>query len=307
MGLSNQLVSVIINCKNSEKYINECINSVLTQTYSNYEIVLINNFSTDRTKEIILSYSDNRIQYFETKSPLNLGAARNIGLKISKGEYIAFLDSDDTWYPNKLELILKKFTENVGLVYSDVKYFNNKNSFNLYDIRNLYKGNCFKELLDDYNLCMSSCVISKKAILNQKILFDEELKVCEDLDFFLKIAYVFKIEYVRDVLVEYRIHGKNLTFKYPELFFDEFEKTISNLLEMFQINNNIIIKALDKNLINRSKHFWRKNRRIKAYKTLIKVKKLYLKALFYAIIIVFPFKIINFIYRSVSSKKIEFN
>ena len=307
MDLSNQLVSIIINCKNSEKYLNECIDSVLTQTFSNYEIVIINNFSTDRTKEIILSYSDSRIQYFETKSHLNLGAARNIGLEMSKGEYIAFLDSDDTWYPNKLELILKKFTENIGLVYSDVKYFNNNNSFNLYDIRNLYKGNCFKELLDDYNLCMSSCVISKKVILNQKILFDEELKVCEDLDFFLKIAYVSKIEYVRDVLVEYRIHGKNLTFKYPELFFDEFEKTISNLLEMFQINNNIIIKALDKNLINRSKHFWRKNKRINAYKTLIKVKKLYLKALLYAIIIVFPFKIINFIYRSVSSKKIEFN
>ena len=307
MDLPNQLVSIIINCKNSEKYLNECIDSVLTQTFSNYEIVIINNFSTDRTKEIILSYSDSRIQYFETKSHLNLGAARNIGLEMSKGEYIAFLDSDDTWYPNKLELILKKFTENIGLVYSDVKYFNNNNSFNLYDIRNLYKGNCFKELLDDYNLCMSSCVISKKVILNQKILFDEELKVCEDLDFFLKIAYVSKIEYVRDVLVEYRIHGKNLTFKYPELFFDEFEKTISNLLEMFQINNNIIIKALDKNLINRSKHFWRKNKRINAYKTLIKVKKLYLKALLYAIIIVFPFKIINFIYRSVSSKKIEFN
>jgi len=307
MDLSNQLVSIIINCKNSEKYLNECIDSVLAQTFSNYEIVIINNFSTDRTKEIILSYSDSRIQYFETKSHLNLGAARNIGLEMSKGEYIAFLDSDDTWYPNKLELILKKFTENIGLVYSDVKYFNNNNSFNLYDIRNLYKGNCFKELLDDYNLCMSSCVISKKVILNQKILFDEELKVCEDLDFFLKIAYVSKIEYVRDVLVEYRIHGKNLTFKYPELFFDEFEKTISNLLEMFQINNNIIIKALDKNLINRSKHFWRKNKRINAYKTLIKVKKLYLKALLYAIIIVFPFKIINFIYRSVSSKKIEFN
>ena len=280
MGLPNQLVSVIINCKNSEKYLNECIDSVLTQTYSNYEIILINNFSTDRTKEIILSYSDNRIQYFETKSPLNLGAARNIGLKSSKGEYIAFLDSDDTWHHNKLELILKKFTDNIGLVYSDVKYFNSNNSFNLYDIRNLYKGNCFKELLEDYNLCFSSCVISKKVILNQNIFFDEELKVCEDLDFFLKIAYISKIEYVREVLVEYRIHGKNLTFKYPELFFDEFEKTITNLLEMFQINNDIISKALDNNSINRSKYFWKKNKKINAYKALIKVKKLSFDSMF---------------------------
>ena len=97
-----KLVSVIVNCKNSEKYLKECIDSILNQTYSNFEVIIVNNQSTDNTKNIISAYSDNRIRYYETTKSLPLGAARNFAIEMSAGYFIAFLDSDDIWYKNKL-------------------------------------------------------------------------------------------------------------------------------------------------------------------------------------------------------------
>ena len=129
----NNLISVIINCRNSQKYIKETIDSVINQTYKNFEIIIVNNNSTDNTKNIIFSYSDQRIKYFELNKSISLGAARNIALKESSGEFIAFIDSDDIWDKSKIEQTLKEFQNNIGLVYSDVVYFNSEKSFNLYN------------------------------------------------------------------------------------------------------------------------------------------------------------------------------
>ena len=100
----NNLISVIINCRNSQKYIKETIDSVINQTYKNFEIIIVNNNSTDNTKNIIFSYSDQRIKYFELNKSISLGAARNISLKESSGEFIAFIDSDDIWDKSKIDL-----------------------------------------------------------------------------------------------------------------------------------------------------------------------------------------------------------
>ena len=161
---TKELVSVIINCRNSEKFLRECIDSVVNQSYKNLEIVIVDNHSTDDTKSIVGSYEDERIKYFYTKSHLSLGAARNVALEKSNGKFIAFIDSDDIWGKNKILNTVKKFKEGTGLVYSDVKYFNETKSFRLYSHRNIYTGNCFKDLLCDYNLCMSSCVVSNTII-----------------------------------------------------------------------------------------------------------------------------------------------
>ena len=127
------LVSVIINCRNSEKYLSQCIDSVLIQTYTNYELIIVDNKSKDKTKTIIKSYNDSRIKYYYLKTKLNLGGARNFALKKSKGKYIAFIDSDDIWLDDKLEKTVNKFSKGIGLIYSDVEYFNETSSFRLYN------------------------------------------------------------------------------------------------------------------------------------------------------------------------------
>lgn len=97
------LVSVIMPCYNCESYIRETIDSVLAQTYTNWELIIVDDCSTDNTAKIIASYQDERIHYKRNTQNLRAALTRNEALKVAKGKYIAFLDSDDLWLPEKLE------------------------------------------------------------------------------------------------------------------------------------------------------------------------------------------------------------
>ena len=249
---SQNLVSVLINCRNSEKYIKECLDSVFNQSFKKFEVIIIDNQSKDSTKIIIDSYKDNRIKYFKTKKSLDLGAARNYGLTKAKGSYIAFIDSDDIWRPTKLEELLSLFDKDTGLVYSDVLYFNDKKSFTLYKSRTSYSGNCFEKLILDYNLCLSSCIVSRDVINSNNINFSKKLKINEAYDFFLRISLVSKLKFLNKTLVEYRIHGENFSSKYQDLFYIENEQVINDLNQEFNINSEVLKNALNNNELNKS-------------------------------------------------------
>ena len=96
------LVSVIMNCHNGEKYLREAIDSVISQTYNNWELIFWDNHSTDKTSDIIKSYTDSRIYYHYSDTFTTLGKARNAAINASNGEIIAFLDADDIWLKEKL-------------------------------------------------------------------------------------------------------------------------------------------------------------------------------------------------------------
>lgn len=305
--MTKNLVSVIINCRNSEKYLGPCIDSVLNQTYSNFEIILIDNNSSDGTKEIVNNFSDQRIKYYFLNKHVTLGDARNFALNKANGHYIAFIDSDDLWTNDKLKKLIYKFSKNIGLIYSDVEYFNENKSFNLYSYRKIYKGYIFNYLLYDYNLCISSCIVSKKIIDKYKIKFDKSLKVCEDLDFFLKISYVSKVDFVPEVLAKYRIHQNNMTSMNFELFFTEYESVVSNLIQFFNIESKFFNKAIDYNYLKKSRYFWKRKQIKDAFLTLNQVKSLFFKRLFHYFLILIPYKIILFIYKPFSKLKVDFN
>ena len=97
------LVSVIMNCYNGEKYLKKSLKSVLLQSYKNWEIIFWDNLSTDNTFKIVKSIKEKKIKYYKSKIFLSLYDARNLALKKAKGKYISFLDSDDTWYKDKLK------------------------------------------------------------------------------------------------------------------------------------------------------------------------------------------------------------
>lgn len=304
--MSEKFVSVIINCRNSEKFLKSCLESVLNQSYKDFEVLIIDNNSTDKTKEIIQSFSDKRISYYYLKKTLSLGNARNFALDRSKGELIAFIDSDDLWHRDKLSKIVCKFSEKIGLVYSDVEYFNEIKSFRLYSYRKIYRGKIFNDLLYDYNLCMSSCVVSSDVIKKNDIKFDKRLQVCEDLDFFLKISYVSKVEFVPELLTRYRIHKNNLTSRHPELFFEEYELTISNLIDFYNIEKDYFKKAFDHNCIKKSRFLW-KNKKIKeAFLTIDNIKILKFHKIFYSILFLIPFEVVKYLYDKLFGTKVEF-
>jgi len=109
-----ELISIIIPVYNSEKYITETIESVLAQTYTNWEMIIVDDCSTDRSKEIIREFTEqeDRIRFIEFEENLGTGKARDVALQKAKGRFVAFLDSDDMWLPGKLEKQIRFMTEN---------------------------------------------------------------------------------------------------------------------------------------------------------------------------------------------------
>lgn len=153
--MNESLVSIITSCFNSERFISETIESVLYQTYKNWEMIIVDDCSTDNSIKKIFYYmaNDNRIKLFKTKSRSGSPVEpRNIGIRKSKGQYIAFLDSDDLWLPSKLERQIKLFSSNddVSIVFSNYEKISERGIRNKRIIigpssvsyTQLLKGNC---------------------------------------------------------------------------------------------------------------------------------------------------------------------
>ncbi len=156
----DNLVSIIMPVHNGAATIGESIESVLSQNYSYWELIVVDDGSTDETKDIIMKYSDRRIRYFFQSKNIGVARARNIGIRISKGRYIAFLDSDDLWLPEKLQCQLEFMYKNhYGFTYTEYRQFTS-NPLNpgklikikdFVDYKELLKGNdigCLTVILD---------------------------------------------------------------------------------------------------------------------------------------------------------------
>ena len=200
--------SVIIPCYNSERFIRETLNSVLTQTYTDFEIIIVDDGSVDDTRSIIESFDDSRIQY-HFQSNRGLSATRNRLIELAKGELIAFLDHDDIWISNKLEQQIKCFNQSpeVMLVYTNGKTVDDAGNIygNYISSTELHSGQVFGELLARNFIILSSTIL-KKSVLNEIGMFDESFHVAEEYDLFLRLAHSHAIDYVDEPLTLYRIH-----------------------------------------------------------------------------------------------------
>ena len=118
---NKNLVTIILNCYNGEKYLIEALKSIENQTYKNWELVFWDNLSTDKSKEILKSFKNKKFRYFKSKKHTSLYSARNLAIRKAKGEYISFLDCDDTWENNKLKKQIKLFEDKkVAVVYGNL-------------------------------------------------------------------------------------------------------------------------------------------------------------------------------------------
>ena len=166
--MQNSLVSIIMNCHNGEKYLYEAINSILNQSYLKWELIFWDNQSSDNSASILKSFKDDRIKYFKSKNFTNLGKARKLAFAECKGEFIAFLDTDDIWFKEKLKVQLSYFKNGVGIVTCNTFFFNEKKKETLYK-KNLPDGYVFENLLENYNLSLETLIIKKNMQL--KIIF----------------------------------------------------------------------------------------------------------------------------------------
>jgi len=216
------LVSVIMNCHNSQTYLRAAIESVYRQTYDNWEIVFWDNASTDNSAQIANSY-DQRLRYFYGDRKVNLYAARNYALKKAAGEFIAFLDCDDEWQPQKLTCQIPLFEDpEVGVVFSDAIYFDNAgNSKQLYKTRPFVTGWCFRQLMQDYFLCLQTIVIRKAVFETLEEWFDPRFNIAGDTDLVRRTSARWKLDMVKEPLALYRIHNESLGFKSQDMLIFE--------------------------------------------------------------------------------------
>ena len=205
---SEEKVSVIIPTYNREATIGASIQSVLNQTWQNFEIIIVDDGSTDNTRQVIEAFTDDRIRYICLEQNGGASHARNTGIRLSVSEFVAFLDSDDEWLPEKLEKqmqVMQQATEAVGLVYCRMRGTKKDGSIlicpELWRPVEELQGNIFYPLLEE-NVIGTPAMLVRKECLEQTGGFDEWLKCLEDWELILRIAEKWEIGFVDDILVE---------------------------------------------------------------------------------------------------------
>lgn len=210
--MPNDLVSVIIPAYNAEATILEAVNSVLAQTYANFELIIINDGSRDRTLDLLQDISNSKIKIFNYENG-GISQARNRGIAKARGDFITYLDADDYWTTDKLELQVLALQNNpqAALAYSWV-YFEYKTQANSYaDTSVTYTGNVYADLLLKNFLHSGSNALIARTTLDEIGMFDPQLKVVEDWDLYLRIAAKYEFVLVPKVQVVYRQSATSVT------------------------------------------------------------------------------------------------
>ena len=216
--LMSSLISVIIPTFNRLEELSQAIKSVKSQDYKNYEIIIVDNNSIDGTEDFIKKINQKNIKYFKIKNEGNIAKSRNLGIKNSSGELLAFLDSDDTWLPKKLSVCIEEMeSKNLDLIYHNmkVKKSNSILGKSIGYFRYINKNNAYNDLIYNGPAFPTSSVILKKKLFNQIDNFDEKKKkiTWEDFDAWIRYAKITNnFGGVKDILGTISV-GKNNTLR----------------------------------------------------------------------------------------------
>lgn len=189
----------------------KAIQSVLNQSYSNFEFLIIDDCSTDNSVEIIKGFQDNRIRLFQLSENSGAAASRNYGIIQSKGKYISFLDSDDYYekdFLKRTRLELESSKENVGFCWTGVRYFENQNKKE-YCWSPDKKCTPYLTFLNSLHIGTNSGISVKKEVFNTCGYFREDLPAAEDTEFFLRITQNFGYTYIPDILINIHKDGSD--------------------------------------------------------------------------------------------------
>ena len=260
------LVSVIIPSYNHEKYIKDCIESVLNQTYKNIEVLVEDDCSSDNTQEIIKSIKDKRLKTIFSKK--NKGTVRTINhlMSLCKGEYIAILGSDDYWYPEKLEKQIEIFKDKkIGAVFSEVDIVDENGniyekdgdfSSDIFKKENMSQGKRMRLFYEIGNhLCHPSSIISRKAF-EEVGYYNTIYRQLHDFEYWVRLVNKYNIHIVNEKLMAYRrnkTNNQSVSSNNTEnsiRVINEFYAIIERLFE--EINNKIFIEGFKDLFVNKN-------------------------------------------------------
>jgi glycosyltransferase involved in cell wall biosynthesis len=216
------LVSIVIPTYNHAKFISKALKSVIDQTYKNWEAIIIDNESVDETYKLINNFNDSRIKYFKISNDGVIAKSRNLGIKEAKGDWVAFLDSDDWWTKDKLEVCFSKITKDVDFIYHAHEYVNKSKSFFK---KKIIKGRQLKKpILNDLligtitkgsQISNSSVIVRKNILIKIGGLNENKILVgSDDYDTWLRIAQITdQFLYINKKLSFYLVHNANTSSK----------------------------------------------------------------------------------------------
>lgn len=271
--MNNPKVSVIINCFNGSRFVNNCLKSVINQSYSNYEIILFDNNSSDNSIKQAKKFNSKKIKIFKSKKKLKLYDARNKAIDKSKGKFLAFLDIDDTWLPKKIEKQINK----INFDKSDICYTNHwliNGEKKIFSKNKLPSKNMTYEILNNYPICIST-VMMKRDIFFKMKKFNVNYEIIGDFDFIYRISKKYKFSVIQEPLVKYLIHQKSTTNKRLDLRIKEMNTWLNK-----NKNNKYSIQFEKINLKNQyfnSSYFITNNKYKKFFQSLIHIRNINLK------------------------------
>lgn len=208
-------VSVVMPAYNAEKYIGEAIDSILNQTYTDFEFIIIDDGSSDNTINTIMSYTDPRIRFYQNEHNVGVAATLNRGLELATGEYIARMDSDDISLAERFEKQVDFMNRNpdVAVVGTGIQLFGAQSATRMFSADydhlkvDLLFGNCFAH---------PSVMLRAKFFRQTSLCYDTSYSKMEDFDLWVRTAEQYKIASLQEVLLKYRIHPKQVTQKPSE-------------------------------------------------------------------------------------------
>lgn len=216
---STPLISIIIPTYNHANFLGKALESIIQQTYCNWEAIVIDNYSTDKTNKVIDKFKDARIRYFKISNYGIIAKSRNFGINLAKGEWIAFLDSDDWWTKDKLEICQKNFSEKVDFIYHKLEIiYDNSKSF--YKRKKTIGRRLYSPVLNDLLISEiekgtaigNSSVLVRKKILDKIGGISENINMVasEDFNTWLRIAQITdKFKFIENRLGFYLVHEKS--------------------------------------------------------------------------------------------------
>ncbi|WP_286230072.1 glycosyltransferase family 2 protein [Neobacillus mesonae] len=210
--MEQPLVSVVIPFFSGVKWLEEALNSVLSQTYKNVEILVINDGSKENFNDAVQKLN----------SPINVinkknggpASARNTGIEKASGKYIAFLDSDDTWLPDKLSKQIKEMEAKnyIWTHHSYEMFWENQTKTKRIDT-SIYSGDVYRDCFISFKVQTSCVVVLRDVLIKHNIRFPLEKRFGQDTDFYKQIAKKYPIGYIEGVLSRFRIRGSNAGFR----------------------------------------------------------------------------------------------
>jgi len=256
-------LSVVMPVFNGEKYLEEAINSVLSQTFTDYELLIIDDGSTDSSVKIIQSIKDSRIRLLKNDKNQGVAYTRNVGLKEAKGEYLAWMDCDDLIEPIRLEVQINYLRENseIGICGTALTRFGEGKPR---VARKFLDSSMIKGALLFYNsLSSATAMYRMKMIREAKLTYNTKLAVAEDYDFFFEASFHFPIKNLDQVLYYYRASETSIMKIY-----------IEREQQMFDFHKIIYSKAFDKLEIPNSEQNYKLHYSCSSTKLITSIKEL---------------------------------